>query len=69
MSPRRGGIDPLRTELVHRAVLARPREEIDDLLEEVERSLCKRPYGEDVRAASDAATERRASIFSEAQRR
>ncbi len=54
---------------MHRLVLARTREEINDLLEEAERWRCKRPYDEDVRVASDAATEPRERIFSEAQRR
>jgi hypothetical protein len=69
MSPRRGGIDPLRAELVQRLALARTREEIEALLEEAESWLCNRPYDEDVRAASEAATERRIRLFAEAQKR
>ena len=69
MSTRRGGIDPLRAELVQRLALARTREEVDALLEEAERWLCNRPYDEDVRAASEAATERRIRLFSDAQKR
>ncbi len=68
-NPRQGGIDPLRTELVHRLVLARTVEEIDVLIEEADRWLCKRPYDEDVRVASEAATERRARLLADAQRR
>ena len=68
-SPRRGGIDPLRAELVQRLALARTREEVDALLEEAERWLCNRPYDEDVRAASEAATERRIRLFSDEQKR
>jgi hypothetical protein len=68
-NPRQGGIDPLRTELAHRLVLARTVEEIDDLLEEAECWLRKRPYDEDVRVASEAATERRVRLLADAQKR
>ena len=66
---RQGGIDPLRTELVHQLVLARTVKEIDVLIEEAERWLCKRPYDEDVRVASEAATERWARLLADGQRR
>ncbi len=73
MSLRRGSTDPLRartgTLIGPSSYEGRDREEIDDLLEEDERWLYKRPDDEDVRAASDAATKRRARIFSEAHRR
>ena len=68
-SPRRGGIDPLRAELVQRLALARTREGVDALLEEAERWLCNRPYDEDVRVASEAVTERRIRLFSDEQKR
>ena len=54
---------------MQRLALARPREEMDALLEEAERWLCNRPYDEDVRAASEAATERRIRLFTDEQKR